>query len=147
MSTLWDAANPTAANGVTDKMIEDAEKRARDAKAKPVTIADIEAEMKAVAAGKGSPSYNLMSAATADQLRNLISLIEGNKKLSNTRYGATAEVGNFAAVAAQVTSTVPNPSAALMNAVGVCYLHKIEKNVGTNVALYEGVTKYSNILS
>ena len=57
-----------AANGVIDQMIKDTETRARATKAKPLTIADIEAVMRLGVAN--SKIYAMYSAATADQFRN-----------------------------------------------------------------------------
>lgn len=132
MSTQYEASNPTAANGVTDEMIRNAEKRAREAKAKPVTVADIEAEMRRAIDNGGridNPSFGLYSAGSADQLRNYVAKINEGRKKSNTRFEASAEGGGLAALAAGVSATVPNFTGPILNAFKACYIMALNKRV------------------
>lgn len=127
MSSQWDAANPTAANGVTDQMIRDAETRARTAKAKPITVADVEAEMRR---GVANPkSYALYSAATADQLRNYLDKLNEGRKKDPKRFGISAEVGGFGALTQGISSTVPNFTGPILNAFKAYYLVALQKRV------------------
>ena len=127
MSSQWDAANPTAANGVTDKMIHDAEIRARTAKAKPLTVADVEAEMRC---GVANPkSYAIYSAATADQLRNYLDKLNDGRKKDPKRFGISAEVGGFAGLTQGISSTVPNFTGPILNTFKAYYLIALQKRV------------------
>jgi hypothetical protein len=127
MSSQWDAANPTAANGVTDKMIADYEARARTAKARPLTVADVEASMRL---GIASPkTYALYSAATADQLRNYLEKLNDGRKKDPKRFGITAEAGGLAALTQSISPAVPNFTGPILNAFKAYYLVALQKRV------------------
>jgi hypothetical protein len=135
MSTQWEAANPTAANGVTDEIIRAAEKRALEAKAKPVTVADIEAEMRRAIDNGGrmeNPSFGLYAAGTADQLRNYVAKIDEGRKKSGSRFEASAEGGGLAALMGGVSATVPNFSGPFLNAFKAGYMMALNRRVSSS---------------
>ncbi|KAJ4324732.1 hypothetical protein N0V94_001130 [Neodidymelliopsis sp. IMI 364377] len=133
MSTQWDAANPTSSNGVTDQMLLNYERQARAAKLPPITIEDIEQEMLAVAAGRSQLSYNLQSAATADQLRNWVAIIQGDrrkaKKQPSKGMEGASEGMNFLSIATSVNAVVPNPASGVHAIVRFIYERKMLKQI------------------
>jgi hypothetical protein len=133
MSTQWDAANPTSSNGVTNQMLLNYERQARAAKLPPVTIEDIEQEMLAVAAGRSQLSYNLQSAATADQLRNWVAIIQGGRKKAKKQPSkgmeGTSEGMNFLSIATSVNAAVPNPASGVHAIVRFIYERKMLQQV------------------
>lgn len=148
MSTQWDAANPTEENGVTQQMIDDAERRLWELgyHPQPVTIEEIEAEMQAVLEGRAEISYNLASAGTGDQLRNYLDLLQDGRRRMPHRFGAAPEGGGFAALSVGISATVPNCAGPILAFAANYYVHKQQKLVSTglsNICRFKRLTQCS----